>query len=111
MTQRLRTAKIDGVKGVRREIVRNAKYVFMDHWAANKQAAIVYGQWAICCDVYGYDIVHVPTGRTTRGGLSQADARSLIAALLSGPEFKTVRAIKSLARCKDLYRKWQRRQA
>jgi len=104
---RLRTAKLAGVKGERREIE-----IATNLGPSRVTLAVCYGQWAIHRHVFvagGYTVTHTPTGYSAESGpVLEDSARRLVAGLLAVREFKTTRAKAATEHCREVYRAWKR---
>ncbi len=112
MTERLRTAKINGVKGVRGDV----------HCAVSgippnecRRPAVIFGQWAIRKSLHTeaintFSVIHIHTGYATSVELTQDKARSLVAALFPVPTFKSMRAECVRGQMLKLYLAWMKEQ-
>lgn len=114
--KRLRTAKINGVKGVYGKI-RMRMGPDPDEYAK----AVIYGQWAIRrlmtegelilqrCLIANDPVIicHIHVGRKFPGVYEQEIARSILADLLKVPGYKTDRAKKAIAEVEKIWKRWR----
>ena len=101
---RLRTAKLAGVKGVRRKVSLRLQPGQPDKVVP----AVCYGQWAIHRTACGFGVTHVPSGCGARcGALLQDNARRFVEGLLAVRDFKTPRAKAAIKHCRAVYSIWK----
>ena len=97
---RLRTAKLAGVKGVRRKVqieMNNGPLLV---------PAVVYGQWAIhhCAD--GFTVTHAPSGLAMAADSLEDSVRRLAEGLLAVRDFRT-RSKVAVDHCREVYSIWK----